>query len=138
MRDRVFIPLIALLFALVAPGWASESGCTGVTPSDGKWSGGGLKVHVDPKTGELLGEPLPGDELQAPVVSGQIRDPGKLRQEVRPDGAVIVHAGDFFMTELRVEIMDGKVVTCHRSAAEPQSPEPGSENYIENTSDNGR
>ena len=138
MRDRVIISLIALLFATAAPGWASGSGCTDKTPSVGKASGEGLKVYVDPETGELLSEPPSGEELQAPVESGQPRDPSEMRQDVRPDGTVVVHTGDFFMTELRVEIVDGKVVTCHRQAAELQSPEPGSENYIEKTSDDGR
>ncbi len=137
MCDRAFIPLIALLFALAAPGWASDSGCTGETPPEGKASGGGLRVHVDPETGELLSEPPPGAQLEEPAEISQAREPGEIRQEVRPDGSVVADIGDRFITELRVEIVDGKTVTCHRSAAKPQPPDTETDSQVEKTLDDG-
>ncbi len=132
MRDRVIIPLIALLFVLAAPGWASESGCTGVTPSAENASGEGRKVYVDPETGELLSEPPPGEQLEPsvqPPVSGEIR------QEVQPDGSVVADIGDRFITTLQVEIVDGKAVTCHRPALEPQPPDTATDSQVEKTLD---
>ena len=132
MRNRVIIPQIALLIALAAPGWASESGCKDVTPSAEKASGEGRTVYIDPETGELLSEPPPGEQLEPPVrpqVSGEIL------QEVQSDGSVVADIGDRFTTTLQVEIVDGKAVTCHRSAVEPQPPDTTTDSQVENTLD---
>ena len=115
MRARFIIPLIVLHFALAAPAWASESGCTGVPSSNGNAPGEALKIYVDPKTGELLSEAPPGEHLAAPAKIVQPQELGEIQQEVRPDGSVVADIGDRFITELRVEIVDGKTVTCHRS-----------------------
>ena len=131
MRNRVIIPLIALLFALAAPGWASESGCTGVTPSAEKASGEGRKVYVDPETGELLSEPPPGEQLEPPV---QPPVSGEIHQEVQADGSVVADIGDRFVTTLRIEIVDGKAVTCHRSPVEPQPSSTETDSQVENDS----
>ena len=138
MRDRVIISLTVLLFALTAPVWASESGCTSAPPSDKKASGEGLRVYVDPETGELLSEPPPGEQLEDPAEISQAPEPAEIRQEVRPDGSVVADIGDRFITELRVEIVDGKAVTCHRSAAKPQSPDAEAGSQDEKTIDDGR
>jgi hypothetical protein len=134
MHDLVIMPLIALLFALAAPVWASESGCTGVTPSAGVPSGEGQIAYVDPETGELLSEPPAGEQLEPPV---QPPVSGEIRQEVLPDGSVVAYLGDRFMTTLRVEIVDGKVVTCHRSAVEAQPPGTAADSQVEKTFDDG-
>ena len=115
MRSRVIIPLIVLYFVLAAPVLASESGCTPVPPPDEKTSHESLKVYVDPETGELLSAPPPGEQLEAAAKLSQSRDPGEIQQEARPDGSVVADIGERFITELRVEIVDGKAVTCHRS-----------------------
>jgi hypothetical protein len=138
MRDRVIISLTVLLFALTAPVWASESGCKSAPPPDKKASGEGLRIYVDPETGELLSEPPPGEQLEAPAEISQAPERGEIRQEVRPDGSVVADIGDRFITELRVEIVDGKVVTCHRSAEKPQPPDAEAGNQDEKTIDDGR
>lgn len=139
MRDRVIISLTVLLIALTAPVWASESGCTSEPPpSDKKASGEGLKIYVDPETGELLSEPPPGEQLEAPAEISQAPEPGELRQEVRPDGSVVADIGDRFITELRVEIVDGKAVTCHRSTEKPQPSDTEAGSQVEKALDDGR
>ncbi len=134
MRDRVVIPLVALLYALAAPGWASESGCTGESLSAETASGEGQRAYVDPETGELLSEPPPGEQLEPPV---QPLVSGEILQEVQPDGSVVADIGDRFITTLRVEIVDGKAVTCHRSAVKPQSPVTENGSQVEKTLDDG-
>lgn len=138
MRDRDFIPLIALAFVLAAPVWAAESGCTGVTPSAGVPSGEGQIAYVDPETGELLSEPPPGAQPVPLIDTSQTPDSGDIRQEVQPDGSVVAYLGDRFMTTLQVEIVDGKVVTCHRSAVEPPSLGTATDPQVEKTLDDGR
>jgi len=95
---------------------ASDSGCSDDTTSP--LAGAGLKVYVDPKTGELLDQPPPGQEL--PALVGPSRA-APVTQQVRPDGTVVADVGDRFVTELRAEVVDGKVVTCHRPVDESPS-----------------
>jgi hypothetical protein len=118
---RIVIPLITLIFTILEPVWASESGCTQVSPRNSKAPTEGLRVYVDPKTGELLSAPPPGEQLEPSAASSNTQDQGEILQVTRPDGSVVADTGDRFITELRVEIVDGKAVTCHQSAEDPQS-----------------
>ena len=138
MGYRIIIPLITLVFTLAGPVWASESGCTQTISSDSKAPTEGLKVYVDPKTGELLSAPPPGESLEASAVTSQAPEQGEILQQVQPDGSVVADIGDRFITELRVEIVDGKVVTCHRSAENSQQFEAETDNLAEELPDDGR
>jgi len=115
MGYRIIIPLISMIFTLAAPVWASGSGCTQENPSDSSVPAEGLRAYVDPNTGKLLSAPPPGEPLEAPAGPSQVPEPGEIVQVTRPDGSVVADIGDRFITELRVEIVDGKLVTCHRS-----------------------
>ena len=52
--------------------------------------------------------PPAGEELQSIT---PLAPP--IQQIQRADGTVVADIGDRFMTEVRVEVIDGKVVTCH-------------------------
>jgi hypothetical protein len=83
----------------------------GETPAD---AAAGLKAYVDPATGELLDRPPPGEPPAAPPEPPAAAP--EIPVHVRPDGTVVADISDRFMNDLRVEIIDGKVVTCHRVA----------------------
>jgi hypothetical protein len=138
MGYRIIISLVTLFFALTGPAWASESDCTDVIQLGENAPGEGLRAYVDPKTGELLSGPPPGEQMEESVGIGQAPRLDEIRQEVRPDGSVVADIGDRFITELRVEIVDGKAVTCHRSATKSQSPDTDAGNQVEKTLDDGR
>lgn len=100
---------------------AADSACQ--QPSDAASDAPGLKAHVDPLTGELISEaPLssgPDAGLRAP----QPTDYPPVVEQVRPDGTVVADVGDRFMTQLRAEVIDGQLVTCHRSPAAALPPQ---------------
>lgn len=114
---RLVLCLACLLCSAVS---AADSGCS--QPSSGP---AGQTVYVDPQTGELLSEPLPGQALDS--VTRQPSYPDVVEQP-RPDGSVVADVGDRFITELHAEVVDGKLVTCHRpvTAAEPAADEADS------------
>ncbi len=110
--------LVPTLLVAAAPDGLAAEGCKGqgtgstkstAAPPD---ASAGLKVYLDPDTGELLAEPPPG------VASGSSPETPAAEPDVRfaqqPDGTVVADVGDRFMTELYIEIVDGKAVTCHR------------------------
>jgi len=138
MGYRIIIPLVTLIITLTGPVWPSESGCTQANPSESKAPAEGLRVFVDPNTGELLSSPPPGEQLEPAAVTSQAAEQGEILQQVRPDGSVVADIGDRFITELRVEIVDGKVVTCHRSAEDSQQFEAETDNHAEEPLDDGR
>lgn len=137
MVYRTAILITALFFTLMETGWAAETGCSGENPSNGETPGAGQKVYVDPDTGELLSGPPNGEQFEASSEATQAPAPIEIQQEVRPDGSVVADIGDRFITELRVEIVDGKAVTCHRSAAKTPHPAPEAASQAEETPDDG-
>ncbi|MEJ8569363.1 hypothetical protein [Elongatibacter sediminis] len=40
----------------------------------------------------------------------------------RPDGVVVADIGNRFMSETRVEIVDGEIITCHRAVTPADPP----------------
>jgi hypothetical protein len=83
----------------------------GETPAD---AAAGLKAYVDPATGELIDRPPAGEPPAAPAEPPATAP--EIPVQVRPDGTVVADISDRFMNDVRVEIIDGKVVTCHRAA----------------------
>lgn len=83
---------------------------------------GGLRAYVDPETGELLDGPPPGQRVESgdtPATAGQAQRAGEpnekgLKVTVAPNGMRVIELGDRFLTELHAEMIDGKLVTCHR------------------------
>lgn len=138
MGYRTTIPLILLFCSLTGPVWASESGCTSEDSPAEKAQGEGLKAYVDPDTGELLSSPPKGEPLEAPAAAAQATAPAEIQQQVLPDGSVVADIGDRFVTELRVEIVNGKAVTCHRSAATTLQPDPMAASQTDKMPDDGR
>ena len=124
---------LVMMCTLAGPVVEADSGCTEQVPS--LPPGGGLKVYVDPDTGELLDEPPPGQQAQAPAV--RLREP-PIVEQVRPDGTVVADIGNRFVTELRVEVIDGKVVTCHRPVAEPSPTADPAEKLLDQNSGDER
>ena len=115
--------LIALLMTILAPGPAFASGCS--DGSEAETTGAvetapGLRVFVDPKTGEITDVPPPGETLESPAPKNGVDGYPEIQQHVRPDGSVVADIGDRFITQLRVEVVDGKVVTCHRQVSDPR------------------
>ena len=109
---------------------ASDSGCgpdagkaESHEPAQAEEAPAGQTIYVDPVTGELTDPPVPA----APADAGQVQGPQPPEPDLNfvrlPDGTVGAEVGDRFVTELRIEVVDGKVVTCHR----PVTPEPEKE-----------
>jgi len=134
---RTAILCTVLFFTLMETGWSSETGCSGENSSHGETPGAGQKVYVDPDTGELLSGPPASEQPEASSQVTQAPPPTEIQQEVRPDGTVVADIGDRFITELRVEIVDGKAVTCHRPAAETQPSDPETPIQADETPDDG-
>lgn len=78
----------------------------------------GLKVFIDPETGELISEPAASEPAQA---RAKVADQPELPVEVRPDGTLVLDLTDNPVNELRVEKVDGKLIDCHREV----STQPG-------------
>lgn len=102
---------LAFVFATSLPAWAASSGCgeDHQTHRDE-----GLKAYIDPDTGELLSEPPPGEAAGA--AEGAQAEPTIPEPTVQtlPDGTLMLDLSDQPANELRAEIIDGKLVTCHR------------------------
>lgn len=129
-HGRYIHACFALVALLPGPILAADSGCG--KPASAQGSGAdpetdhpaGQTIYVDPDTGELVDPPVPAapDEAQQAQVP---RPPEPDLPVVRlPDGTVRADVGDRFVTELRVEVRNGQVVTCHRPVApKPEAPE---------------
>ena len=114
---------------------AADSGCQ--QPSEAGIHAPGLKAYVDPLTGELISEPpassSPDEGLSAPRPA----DYPPVEEQVRPDGTVVADVGDRFITQLRAEVIDGQLVTCHRSPAATLPPQDQSSEPAEARSGRG-
>lgn len=108
--------------------FASGSGC-GAAEDDAQFqmqagdeTPAGQTIYVDPITGELTDPPEP----ETPADADQVQEPQLPEPDLNvvrlPDGTVQAEVGDRFVTELRIEVVDGKPVTCHR----PVTPAPES------------
>ncbi len=79
----------------------------------------GLRVHIDPSTGELLDEPPPGSETD---VGSSVQLPGpELVEEPSPvaGGGTMIRLDDRFRADFRAEVgPDGKLVTDCQQPAE--------------------
>ena len=77
----------------------------------------GRKAYIDPETGKLTSTPPP-TSIRPPAAV--ISDLQKARQDVpmvtHPDGEVSADISGLFMTTLEAEIVDGKLVTCHKKS----------------------
>ena len=81
----------------------------------------GVKVYVDPDTGELLPGPPPGQPEPPGTASTAAEEP-QYETETRPDGTVVLDLGGRPAEELRAEEVDGKTVLCHRTGSVPPVP----------------
>jgi len=81
----------------------------------------GLKVFIDPVTGELISEPAATQPAPAPA---KVADQPELPVEVRPDGTLVLDLTANPVNELRVEKVDGKLIECHHEV----SAQPGENN----------
>jgi len=81
--------------------------------------GSGLRVHIDPLTGELLAEPPPGSQTD---VAASLKSIGpKLVEEPSPvaGGGTMIRLDDRFRADFRAEVgPDGKLVTDCQQPAE--------------------
>ncbi len=85
-----------------------------------------LRAFVDPQTGELTSSPPPGEAPDEPFSPDATEDYSGVEFNTRSSGEVTAAVGDRFHTELRAEIVDGKLVTCHaRPGGAGASPGPG-------------
>lgn len=135
-RRRPEVPVVFLAMCLILPpaGHAAQFGCSndaadGHVPAESvPPTQAGQRVYIDPQTGELLDEPPPGAVTQP--ADTPAAEP-VIPVYRRPDGTVVADIGRNFMHETRIEVVDGKAVTCHRnpksavapSAATPEPPE---------------
>ena len=79
----------------------------------------GLRVHIDPRTGELLDEPPPGSEIAVGSSSKSTRPP--LVEEPSPvaGGGTMIRLDDRFRADFRAELgPGGKLITDCQQPAE--------------------
>ena len=119
---------LAILLFLLPDTARPETGACSEQPSQvtaGTDSAGqqGLKVFIDPDTGELISEPAATQPAEAPA---KVADQPELPVEVRPDGTLVLDLTDNPVNELRVEKVDGKLIDCHREvSAQPGKNDAG-------------
>lgn len=107
-------------FLILAASHAIAAGCSDNSPEPEPATSpsAGVMAYIDPQTGELT-EPPPGSLPSASVTAGDsAQAPARLPQTVSPDGTITVELGNRFMTELHAEVIDGKIVTCHRPTSQ--------------------
>lgn len=110
------------LTALGSPVFASGSGCSDTAETDASVSNQSSQVvSVDPDTGALTRTARPADHK--PVQ----RDTGPVETKVLPDGTVTANVGDRFRSHLVAEMVDGKLVTCHKPYEHIPEPTDNSE-----------
>jgi len=102
----MLFPAIAMLSWGAAA--ASDPGCSDDVASGDRVGQSHQVVVVDPDTGELLDRPLPAGVEPMPDA------PDALVTETLPDGTVVADPGDRLRARLVAEVVDGKLVTCHR------------------------
>jgi len=115
--------LLFILFVLNPASlvWAGESGCSQPEPQDNVQkptaaADDGLRAFVDPDTGELISEPA-SSRSQSAGAEPSPPSP-ELTEQVLADGTIMLDLREQPVTELRAEIVDGQLVTCHRQATE--------------------
>jgi len=74
----------------------------------------GLKVFIDPDTGELVSAPVATQPAEAPA---KVADQPELPVQVRPDGTLVLDLSENPVNELRVEKVDGKLIECHQEVS---------------------
>jgi hypothetical protein len=116
---------LALLAAWPAAGFAAEpEGCSeqrvppAKSPATASPPTEALKAYVDPETGELLSEP-PQGEPEAPDSAASAPEEPQYEAETRPDGTVVLDLSERPLEELRAEVVDGKIVSCHGPGSAP-------------------
>ena len=112
-----------LLMTFSAAAAAQDSGCSQATgeldapgssikPGTDHPAASGLRVYIDPQTGELLDQPPPG---QAALAEPPAQALPELVEEVQADGSVRIRLDDRFSHPLVAEMNDGELVTCHEA-----------------------
>ena len=71
----------------------------------------GLRVFIDPQTGEFVPEPPPGSAPAVDAAAAESRP--ELVEEIRPDGSVMIRLDDRFQKPLQAEVKNDELVTCH-------------------------
>ena len=124
-----------LLFLLPDTAHSETGGCSEqpppVTAGTDSPEQQGLKVFIDPDTGELITEPAAAQPAQAPA---KAVDQPELPVEVRPDGTLVLDLTENPVNELRVEKVDGKLIECHHEV----SAQPGENNASQHESGTDR
>jgi len=79
----------------------------------------GRKAYIDPQTGELTSSPPLTSKKPKAAITPNLQ---KARQDVpmvtHPDGEVSADIRGLFMSTLEAEIVDGKLVTCHKKSGQ--------------------
>lgn len=134
---------LTLLLASVvwsANSHGQEAGCRepAQAPSETEDSSAGLRAYIDPVTGELT-DPPPDSLPPGNVTAGDSANaPNVFPESVSPDGTVSIDLGDRFITPLHAEVIDGKIVTCHRPAPETEQTDSETEFNSDGVSDEKR
>jgi len=96
------------------PGNAADQGSVSSQPAQA-----GRKAYIDPQTGELTSSPSPTRKTPQAGATPNLQ---KARQDVpmvtHPDGEVSADIRGLFMSTLEAEIVDGKLVTCHKKSGQ--------------------
>ena len=126
-RMSALKPLISILLFVPLAGVASDPTWVPVcaeepkTAEEAPVNSAGLQAHVDPDTGELVNAPPAGQRFKPDTEQTQGIAPPQddLPVVTNADGSETVELGDRFMTQLRAQVIDGKLVTCHAPASRP-------------------
>ncbi len=105
---------------VIAPTLARGGTCPSVSPEENNTeqisppvADQGLRAFVDPETGELTSAPPDDQALDGPDSANARKNLSEVKITTRPNGEMVADVGDRFQRELRAEIIDGKLVTCH-------------------------
>jgi len=121
LNIAVSVALLTVLGTALPVAAGPPPGCTPETTETPADRAPGLRAYVDPQTGELTEKP-PSDrsgastQQQTPRTAAQAAAPEPFVEVIRPDGSVAIDIGDRFLMELHAEVVNGKVVLCHRPA----------------------
>lgn len=114
--------LLILLLTVSSTASAQQPGCGQSTPDAvsitanpkteiDSPAAAGLRVFIDPQTGEFMSEPPAGT---APAVEATAAEPRpELVEQVRPDGSVMVRLDDRFQTPLQAGLEGDQLIACH-------------------------
>lgn len=114
----IWCSLVVFSGFLTATDSLHASGCP-PKPASADEPAESLTIYLDPVTGEITDPPpTDPDTVQQAEAPQQATPPDEVQQTVLPDGSVRADVGDRFVTELHAELVDGKLVTCHRPASQ--------------------